>query len=212
MKRSVVVTLTALFGLLVGSHQSLAGQENKVLMIVKDAPSLDLEWMLSQEIQVMKNMLTGAGMEVVIASPTAEPLSAGETTVTPDVRLADVDMADYAGIILPCMAVETEPVVPETENLVREALAAGKPVAAQTGSVVTLARAGVLLGKKFAYLNDLLADIPELQGLNHAGQGIVQDGNVLTSGVCPYAARELDLEDGTQELTGSFIARLWEGF
>jgi putative intracellular protease/amidase len=185
------------------------GAQDKVLMVVKDAPSLDLELMLTQEVTVMKKMLEASGFNVVVASPSGGTLTAGGISLTPDLRLADVRMDDYSGIILPCMATEDEPSVPETEALVREAVVAGKPVAAQTGSVVTLARAGILMGRKFAYADAFVADVPEFQGLTHAGQGIVQDGVIITSGVCPYAARELGLTDGTPALTGALIAQLW---
>ena len=201
-------SLLALGLLSLSLHSPLVGQD-KVLMIVKDAPSLDLPLMLEHEVLVMQKMLEGAGFDVVVASPSGAPLVAGEFTLTPDLRLAEVNMDDYAGIIRPCMAVESEPSIPETEALVREALVANKPVAAQTGSVVTLARAGVLMGRKFAYPSEFIEDVPELEGMTPKGHGVVQDGNLITSGVCPYAARELGLEDGTQALTGAMIAQLW---
>jgi len=205
----LMLAVLAAIALIHPTVEPLGAQDSKVLLIVKEGPSLDLELMLTAEVAVMRNILESSGFEVVVASPSGQPLAAGGATVTPDIRIADADMDDYAGIILPCMAMENEASVPGAEALVREAVVAGKPVAAQTGSVITLARAGVLMGKKFAYLDDLVADVPEFEGMEHAGQGVVQDGLVFTSGVCPYAARELGLEDGTQALTGAFIEKLW---
>ena len=209
MRRILMLAALAAVALVHPTVDPLEGQESKVLMVVKEGPSLDLELMLTAEVEVMRNILEGSGFEVVMASPSGQPLVAGGTTVTPHIRLADADMDDYAGIILPCMAMEDEASMPEAEALVREAVVAGKPVAAQTGSVITLARAGVLVGKKFAYLDDSVTDVPEFDGLKHAGQGVVRDGVVFTSGICPYAAREQGLEDGTQALTGAFIEKLW---
>ena len=60
-------------------------------------------------------------------------------------------VADYAGFIMPCMAVGLfpgPPVAPEAVAIVKQAVAEGKPVAAQFGSVIILAQAGVLKGKK----------------------------------------------------------------
>jgi len=209
MKPVLILAALAAFPLVHPTVDTLEAQETKVLMVVKEGPSLDLALMLTAEVEVMRNVLESVGFDVVVASPSGQPLVAGGTTVTPEIRIADADMDDYAGIILPCMANEEEPSLPAAEALVRAAVVAGKPVAAQTGSVITLARSGVLAGKRFAYIDELVADIPELEGLEHVGQGIVRDGTIITSGVCPYAAREMGLEDGTQALVGAFIEQLW---
>ena len=156
----------------------------------------------------MTTMLQEAGFEVVVASPSALPFVGTETTLTPDLKLADVDLAEYAGIIMPCMAMEEEAKVPELEALLQEAVAAGKPVAAQLGSVIQLARAGLLVGKKYAYTEEFISVSPELEGLEHGGQGVVEEGNILTGGVCPYAARMNELEDTTVPLTKAFIAQI----
>ncbi len=212
MRRIVVLAVLVLVGLGISNISTLEGQDSRVLMVVKDGPSLDLELMLTEEVGVMRNMLEATGSQVVVASPSGEPLVAGEVTLIPDIRLADAEMVDYVGIILPCMAVDEEPSLPAVEALVREAVVAGKPVAAQTGSVVTLARAGVLMGREYAYVEEWIGNVPEFEGLTYGGEGIVHDGDIITSGVCPYAAREQGLEDGTQALTGAFITHLWEKF
>lgn len=211
MKRLIVLVLLSVGSLILPPQHSAQGQEKSVLLVVKDGPSADLELMLTREVGVMRSMLESAGFTVVVASPSGRPLEAAGKTVNPDLRLADARMADYEGIILPCMALEQEPSSPEVEALVREAVFSGKPVAAQTGSVVTLARSGVLKGRKYAYVKEWAADVPEFEGLKYGGEGVVRSENVITSGVCPYAAREQGLEDGTQALTGAFIAMLWDG-
>lgn len=40
------------------------------------------------------------------------------------------------------------------------------------------------------------------------GVGVVQDGDVVTSGVCPYWAQTTGLKDGTDELVTTFAAML----
>jgi putative intracellular protease/amidase len=196
---------------LCGGLQPVSAQSGKVLLVAKDGTSADLEWMLTQEVGVMKGMLEEAGFQVVIASPSAQPLVGTETTVTPELKLADVDMADFAGIIMPCMAMEEEAEVPELEALLKTAVATGKPVAAQLGSVVQLARAGLLQGKKFAYAKEYLPTASELADLDYGGQGVVDEGTVITGGVCPWAARDLGIEDTTRPLTKALIGKLTVG-
>ena len=205
MKTLSILTLA----LLAISAVPSEGQEHKVLMILKDSPSLDLELALQREVGVMKNMLERSGFQVVTASPSADPLSVGSTALTPELTLDQVRLSDFEGIILPSMAVEDETPIPGLAALLREAMATGKPVAAQTGSVVTLARAGILKGRRFAYPGVWVDAVPEFAEAVHAGEALVEDGDLITSAVCPYAARILEAEDGTQALTGALIKRLW---
>ena len=210
MKRIQLLAVLSLACMGASAFQHLSAQETKVLLVTKGGTSADLEYVLTQEVGVMKTMLQDAGFQVVIASPSVEPLVGGTTTVTPDVELAEVKMADFAGIIMPCTALEAEPELPELEALIQEAVASGKPVAAQLGSVVHLARAGVMDGKRFAYVEEFLSEAPGLEGSVYGGQGVVEEGNILTGGVCPYAARMLEIEDTTPALTQAFISKIKE--
>jgi putative intracellular protease/amidase len=200
----VVLACISLFTL-----HPLAAQEEEVLLIVKEGAYADLGFMLENEVGVMAKMLKEAGLGVVVATPSGDPLVAGEATLTPDLALADANMGDYAGLIMPCMALtDGEPDLPEAQRLIKEAVVSGKPVAAQLGSVVTLARAGVLEGKKFAFTEEFLPTAPALEGYEFGGQGVVDDGNIVTSGVCPFAAQETGLEDTTPALTKALIAKI----
>jgi putative intracellular protease/amidase len=177
-----------------------------VLMFVRDG-SPDLEFMLKKEVSVIKDTLERSGIRVVVATSDGSSFSAGSVKIKADMKLADVKVADYSGFILPCMAagsfyvssnVSSEPVA-----LVKSAISAGKPVAAQTGSVSVLAEAGVLKGKKYA--EPLEVKMPSFAGAVYAGTGVVRDGLVLTSGICPYMARQLKTSDGTEQLTLALI-------
>jgi hypothetical protein len=66
----------------------------------------------------------------------------------------------------------------------------------------------VLSGKKYAFIEDWVAEQPALEDAIFSGQGIVKDGNIITSGVCPYAAKLLGLEDGTPALTQALIREM----
>jgi putative intracellular protease/amidase len=111
------------------------------------------------------------------------------------------------------MAVGDVPLVDEAAAIIKEANSAGKPVAAQQSSVLTLAKAGVLSGKKYAYSTEEAAgEKPELKNGVYSGNGIVKDGNIITSGICPYLEKrygeEYELVDGTPQLTQAFITAL----
>ena len=175
----------------------------QVLLVVGLEQSDDMELMLTEEVAVMVSMLEKTGYEVVVASASGEPITGGTTTLTPDLKLADVKVDDYVGFMFPCLAVDMDlPPPAEAVRIAKEAVAQGKPVAAQNGGVVTLSAAGALNGKQFALLEDPGARMP---GGVYKGTGVVQDGNIITSGTCPYMAKMAGLKDGTPELTQKLI-------
>jgi putative intracellular protease/amidase len=177
----------------------------------------------------MTSMLKDAGFEVVVATRSGFPIIGSASTLKPDKRLDQVDLKDYVGVALACMAVggiPGPPVAPEAITIVRQAVAAGKPVTAQMGSVIILAHAGVLKGKKYAYPADptkfdpakpsgsVAASDPTFNEAIYSGRGVIQDGLIITSGVCPYiekGAKARGIEgyvDGTPELTRMLISSL----
>lgn len=187
-------------------HRSTANDRDssKVLLFIREG-SMDLESMLRDEVRVIEATLEEAGFRVEIATITGAPMSAGSAALKPGLKTADVAMAEYAGFILPCMAVNDYEVQPDAEAvaLVKEAVALGIPVAAQLGSTRTLAKAGVLNGKKYA--SALEFDDPYFAGSIFSGMGIVKDGDIITSGICPYMASNEGIKDGTKDLTLALI-------
>lgn len=179
-----------------------ANDTPRVLLFMRNAQSSgDLEYMLKKEVGVMKNTLEKSGYRVVIATLDGSSFTAGSMTVKADIKLADVNVADYAGFILPCLAVPSYPepeVSPEIIALVQGAISVGRPVAAQTGSLWTLAKAGLLKGKKYAYA--FAEKSPHFAGATFAGAGVVRDGLVITSGICPYMELKAKMKDGPEEL------------
>lgn len=162
-----------------------------------------MELMLTKEVGVEVSLLEEAGFEVVLASASGEPFVGTKTTVVPDLKLADVKAADYAGMIIACMAAGVPGEIPaEAVEIVSEVVAEGKPLAAQYGSLFILQRAGVLEGKKYAF-----EDARFSEGI-YSGTGVVQDGNLITSGTCPYQAFWTGRPDGTRKLTQMFIDAL----
>ena len=207
MKRLLIAVILSTITL------AYANDTPKVLLFMRNAQtSGDLEYMLKKEVGVMKDTLEKAGYKVVVATLDGSSFSAGSTTVTADIKLSDANLADYAGFILPCLAVPSYPappeVSPEAIALVQAAISAGKPVAAQTGSLWTLAEAGVLKGKKYAYAMEEKS--PQFAGATFAGTGVVRDGLVITSGICPYMELKAKMKDGTEEVTIAFIKAMKE--
>jgi putative intracellular protease/amidase len=191
---------------------SYAQNTPKVLLFMRNAQSSgDLEYMLKKEAGVMKDMLERSGYKVIVATLDGASVTAGSTTVKADIKTAEVNVTDYAGFILPCLAVPSVPepyVSPEAIALVQGAIAAGKPVAAQTGSLWTLAKAGLLKGKKYAYA--MAEQSPHFAGATFAGTGIVRDGLIITSGICPYMALKAKMNDGTEQLVLALVAAMKE--
>jgi putative intracellular protease/amidase len=207
MKRLLIAVILSTITL------AYANDTPKVLLFMRNAQtSGDLEYMLKKEVGVMKDTLEKAGYKVVVATLDGSSFSAGSTTMKADIKLSDANLADYAGFILPCLAVPSYPappeVSPEAIALVQAAISAGKPVAAQTGSLWTLAEAGVLKGKKYAYAMEEKS--PQFAGATFAGTGVVRDGLVITSGICPYMELKAKMKDGTEEVTLVLIQAMKE--
>jgi putative intracellular protease/amidase len=201
-------SMTAIALILILSSFAMAQQRGKVLMIVSEEKSADLEMALTKEVGVMKSLLQKAGFDVVVSTASKQPLVAGAAKLNPDLKLSDVKVADYNGLIMPCMFTSSDQLPAEGLSVIKEAVAKGKPIAAQTGSVVRLAEAGVLSGKKYAFVKSWVEQNPALKDSVYSGEGIVQDGKIITSGVCPYAAKTEKLSDGTSKLTEALIAEL----
>ena len=179
-------------------------QKPKVLLFIRKGTPHRIELMLKEEVGVMTSMLEEADFEVIVATASGEPIKAQTTKLIPDLKLADVKVNDYLGIIMPCMAKGAVPswhASPEEISLVKEAVAQGKPIAAQQGAIIILAEAGVLVSKKYTYYFDPERGNNSFVGAIYSGVGVIQDGNIITSSNCPYLA----FGDGTSELTKLFI-------
>ena len=180
----------------------------KVLLFITDG-SRDLELMLKKEVVVMKEILEQSSFDVVITTLTGEPISTDSIVIVPDFKLTDIDVADFSGFIFPCMAPPWEKITnldPEVVAFVKEVSAEGKPMAAQTLSVADFAKAGVLVDKKYAFtIEPDVNEYPDFTGAIYSGEGVIQDGNVITSGTCPWKTRAYGKPDGTRKLTQLFV-------
>jgi putative intracellular protease/amidase len=176
----------------------------KVLLFIKEG-SPQLEFMLTNEVGKMSEILRQSGFDVTIATISGEILKSGTISLKPSLKLNEVNIDDYQGLILPCMTLDLSG--PEMVSLVVSAADKGIPVAAQAGSVVILAKAGLLNGKKYA-LNIDASGNPDFAGGIYDGRGVVKDGIIITSGTCPWLAKETGYKDGTIELTQTLISAI----
>jgi putative intracellular protease/amidase len=214
MKR-VMVILAVSLSILISFTLAMAADIPTILLILRDGMPQYLDTMLTKEVGVMKSMLEKAGFKVVAATTDGLPSKGSAVTLTPDLKLSDVKIDDYVGVIIACTgggAVPYTSVSPVAVSIVKQAITKGKPVAASHGSVIIIAEAGVLEGKRYGYWVDPLgpgrAPDDRFTGAIYGGTGVVQDSNIITCGACPQVSADQGLPDGTVELTQAFITML----
>jgi len=189
--------------LLSGILVSFSKDSPRVLLYI-DENSMQMQYMLIHEVGKMREILEHSGFHVSIATISGEILKTDSIIVKPDLKLSKVNIKDYAGFIMPCMATNDTIVTAEEKNFVKMVLGQGKPIAAQLGSIWILAKAGVLDGKKYALFDDPKNELAFKNGI-YSGKGVVKDGNIITSGICPWMAKETGNKDGTAELTNTLV-------
>jgi putative intracellular protease/amidase len=216
----VFVIGVVLFSLhpIIGPTEALGQSVRKVLMIPREGYSQDADLMIKMEVGVMTMLLKKAGLEADIATTSGRPILGPTQKIEKVLILSDVNVDNYVGVIMPCMAVGMfpgPPVSPEAVAVVKKALTDGKPVAAAANSSIILAEAGVLKGKKYAFAEDPLKTSemwkrkdPRFEGAIYSGPGVFQDGKIITSGACPMIERTYGLPNNTVELTKRFIAEI----
>ena len=150
-----------------------------------------------------------------VATFSGHPIAGPTAKIEKVMKLSEIKLDDYVGLIMPCMSIGNVPVAPEAVAVVKKVLADGKPVAAPMTSVGMLAEAGLLKGKKYSLIYDPLKTTatrkspdPRFVDAIYSGSGVVQDGKIITAGGCPLAERALGLQNRTFELTQTFIAAI----
>jgi len=177
-------------------------KEVKVLVAARDR-MWNAELSVTRELAVMVDMLEKAGFTPVVASPDGRPFDGGATKVSSDLKFDDVRVSDFAAVVMPCMSnSEGDPIPPALVEIATAAAAAGKPLAAQRSAIYILWKAGLLQGRRYAYAQK------EFPGAVYGGDGVVQDGNVITSAICPNEARSTGKPDGTVPLMEAVIKAL----
>ncbi len=196
----ILVLLTSLAGC-----NQVKTNNNQVLLVLAEqsTEAQNTDYMLKFEVNTMVDMLKKAGFDPVLASPTGLPIGSFHK-ITPDMKLADVKVEEYAGVIFPCMEADfVSPYYPEPLQIAQKAAALKKPIAAQDHGIFTLSAAGVMDGKQYALSIEFHDQGLVPYGI-YKGKDVVQDGNIFTSGFCPWADNANNL-GRTKELTQKFI-------
>ncbi len=217
MKKLLFIIAITLILVMINSTAETQGIP-KVLLIPREGESGNLDMMLKKEVGVMTDLLQKAGFKIVVANVSGQPLEGILRTLKPDLKLSEVKVDDYVGVIMPCMAVGLfpgPPVSPVAVSIAKQVVEKGKPVAAALGSVYILAEAGVLKNRRYAFADDPFIEVPRIrkkdlrfEGAIYGGMGVVRDRGIITSGVCPATEGWLGRPDCTPELTRAFIAEL----
>jgi putative intracellular protease/amidase len=164
-----------------------------------------MDYVLTHEVGVMVKALEAVGFEVIVASEHGQTITGKNESLKVNLKLADVKPADYAGFILPSMASPENHGPAGADRIVAEAVALGKPLAAQNSGLFALSESGVLKGKQYAAIGYRPDMFPTA---TYMGKGVVQDGNIITSGICPLAAEVFGGTDGTATLIQKLIDTL----
>jgi protease I len=131
------------------------------------------------EYGVPRAILEDLGVVVTVCSLTTDVMRGlAGTQVRPDALLGDVHGGDYDAVIF-VGGTGYQPDDPEGQRIAREAVAEGKVVAAICLGPLTLARAGVVEGKRVT----TAAEPDELQeaGATVTFAGVERDGNIITA-------------------------------
>jgi putative intracellular protease/amidase len=198
MKNSLLRTL---FAAVVCTAVLLAGcaREPKILLYMRAVPH-DAEYCRTRELEVMTGLLEEAGLRVVVAASREVAALCSSQGLKTDLLLEDVRVAEYAGFLLPDMDTSLAGIDQPTLEMVRQAAAQGKPIAAQHSAITILSSAGLLAGKHYAFS---LPVFPE--GICD-GEGVAQDGLIITGSSKPQMVDTLGWPDTTAELTRKLIA------
>ncbi|WP_276122383.1 type 1 glutamine amidotransferase domain-containing protein [Pararhizobium qamdonense] len=138
--------------------------------------------------------LLDAGAQVTLASPQHEPIRGciynaetgnsdlSEETITPDRLIADVEADQFDALVLPGGVVNPDKLRldPKAIALVREFVAAGKPVASICHGPWLLVEADVLRGRRTTAWYSIRTDLKNA-GATVVDEEVVVDGNIITS-------------------------------
>jgi protease I len=128
--------------------------------------------------------LRAAGATVVLVGPSAgAPFTGkrGEATVTSDLAASGARIADFDAVVIPGgHAPDRMRMRHAMVDLARDAMAAGKPVAAICHGPQVLISAGVLRGRTVTCWPSIAIDVKNAGGL-YVDKPVVEDGNLITS-------------------------------
>lgn len=143
-----------------------------------------------EEYNEPRAVLEGRGFQVTVASSSLETATGMlGAQVQPDILVSDIVVSDYAAIVFVGGAGAAEYWDdPTAHRVAQEAVAQGKVLAAICIAPVTLARAGVLQGKRATVFESATGEV-QAGGATCTGESVVRDGLIITANG-PGAARQ----------------------
>lgn len=134
-----------------------------------------------------RDAMIAAGAKVTLASPDMKPIQGMKhdekgDTITPDITLDAVKIADYAGLILPGGVAnpDTLRMNQTAVDIVAAFVESGRPVAAICHGPWLLVEADVVEGRTVTSWPSLRTDL-ENAGADVVDREVVVDGNLITS-------------------------------
>ncbi|MGA1844600.1 MAG: DJ-1/PfpI family protein [bacterium] len=159
-------------------------KERKVLFVVAHKDFRDEEFLEP------KAVLEKAGFQVTVASSGLDTATGMlGMRYTPDLLLSKATVGEYEGVVFIGGAGAKEYWDDQqAHTMVREAVSSGKVVGAICIAPVTLARAGVLKGKKVTVFSSVVSALTA-EGAQYTGKKVERDGLLITASG-PEAAKE----------------------
>jgi len=152
------------------------GKMKKIVMVIASDGFRD------EELLVVKDILQKKGIGVEVASTDlTEAKGTLGAKVKPDILLNDINARDYAALIF--VGGQGASVYwdnPIAHQLIETALNNNRVVAAICIAPVTLARAGILTGKRATVFNSEVSELQEA-GADYTGRPVEKDGNIITA-------------------------------
>ena len=151
-------------------------EDNKILMIVASREFRD------QEFFDPKEVFENEGIEVVVANSSGfESEGSAGAKVAPNMKIEQVTVDDYDAIVFVGGAGSREYQNDDTAlQIIKDAVALGKIVAAICIAPVILASAGILKGKKVAVSESGIEFIKSHDAI-YTGKEVEVDGNIITA-------------------------------
>lgn len=182
--------------LLLFSSLGCQNHKRQVLIILRTT-----EVQETNETMVLLNGLGEAGYQGVLATPHGDSVySPDQSVLWETMELQEITIQDYLAVVIPSdnrknLYYGDDSSREETTRILSEAHEQGIIIVAQRWGVVTLAEAGILDGREYAFPENPLGDSRFIQAnlVANAENNIVQDQNIITSSSCPYVNPGVDI-------------------
>ena len=180
MRRIVLISIFLLFTSyqlqVIGYAQEGVTVMKKVVMVIAQDDFRD------EELLEPKEILERNGIEVKIASTTLNQVKGVlGAKVTPDILITDINIKDFDAIVFVggggASQYWDDPVA---HKLAQDAINTNRIVAAICIAPVTLARAGILKGKRATVFSSEAGQL-KANGVDYTGKAVEKDGNIITA-------------------------------